>query len=112
LPKELLEGMYARLRACEIRMDEGDMFESEVITFVAPKLSGWLKKKSNGMFAGWKVSSYNFNFLLYTFSYLHFCCTILAVSSCSVFMPCGGSAEIELSDELSLALQDSAQCVR
>lgn len=26
-------------------MDEGDMFESEVIAFVAPKKSGWLKKR-------------------------------------------------------------------
>lgn len=32
----------------EIRMDEGDMYESEVITFVAPKKSGWLKKKGKG----------------------------------------------------------------
>lgn len=31
-------------------MDEGDMYESEVITFVAPKKSGWLKKKSTGEF--------------------------------------------------------------
>lgn len=29
-------------------MDEGDMYESEVITFVAPKKSGWLKKKGKG----------------------------------------------------------------
>lgn len=29
-------------------MDEGDMYESEVITFVAPKKSGWLKKRSKG----------------------------------------------------------------
>lgn len=36
------------LKASEIRMDEGDMYESEVITFVAPKKSGWLKKKSTG----------------------------------------------------------------
>jgi hypothetical protein len=57
LPREVLEGMYARLRAGEIRMDEGDMYESEVVTFVAPKQSGWLKKKSNGVFAGWKVSA-------------------------------------------------------
>lgn len=28
-------------------MDEGDMYESEVLTFVAPKRSGWLKKKNN-----------------------------------------------------------------
>lgn len=32
-------------QAKEIRMDEGDMFESEVITFVAPVKSGWLRKK-------------------------------------------------------------------
>lgn len=32
----------------EIRMDEGNMYESEVITFAAPKQSGWLKKKSTG----------------------------------------------------------------
>lgn len=29
-------------------MREGDMFESEVITFVAPKKSGWLNKKGKG----------------------------------------------------------------
>lgn len=28
-------------------MGEGDMYESEVITFVAPKRSGWLRKKNN-----------------------------------------------------------------
>lgn len=28
-------------------MDEGDMYEAEVITFVAPKKSGWLRKKNN-----------------------------------------------------------------
>ncbi|CAM9587992.1 unnamed protein product, partial [Phaeothamnion confervicola] len=54
LPRDLLSGMYRRLRAAEIRMDEGDMFESEVITFVAPRMCGWLKKKSTGYFAGWK----------------------------------------------------------
>lgn len=36
------------MQEAEIRMDEGDMYESEVITFVAPKKSGWLKKKSTG----------------------------------------------------------------
>ncbi|CAB1113426.1 unnamed protein product [Ectocarpus sp. CCAP 1310/34] len=52
--KELLEGMYRRIKASEIRMDEGDMYESEVITFVAPKKSGWLKKKSTGYVGKWK----------------------------------------------------------
>ncbi|CAM9597433.1 unnamed protein product, partial [Discosporangium mesarthrocarpum] len=56
LPRELLEGMFDRVKEAEIRMDEGDMFESEVITFVAPKMSGWLKKKSKGYgpLATWK----------------------------------------------------------
>ncbi|CAM9688947.1 unnamed protein product [Chrysoparadoxa australica] len=54
LPPEMLEGMYTRIKTNEIRMDEGDMFESEVITFVAPKMSGWLKKKSGGLISGWK----------------------------------------------------------
>eukprot|EP00903_Cladosiphon_okamuranus_P016855 g15543.t2 len=52
--RELLEGMYRRVKANEIRMDEGDMYESEVITFVAPKKSGWLKKKSTGVVGKWK----------------------------------------------------------
>ncbi|CBN74515.1 pleckstrin homology (PH) domain-containing protein [Ectocarpus siliculosus] len=52
--KELLEGMYRRIKASEIRMAEGDMYESEVITFVAPKKSGWLKKKSTGYVGKWK----------------------------------------------------------
>lgn len=45
----LLCGYFgAFFQANEIRMDEGDMYEPEVITFVAPKKSGWLKKKSTG----------------------------------------------------------------
>eukprot|EP00612_Vaucheria_litorea_P008336 CAMPEP_0171470342 /NCGR_PEP_ID=MMETSP0946-20130122/104_1 /TAXON_ID=109269 /ORGANISM="Vaucheria litorea, Strain CCMP2940" /LENGTH=1032 /DNA_ID=CAMNT_0011999727 /DNA_START=62 /DNA_END=3160 /DNA_ORIENTATION=+ len=54
LPRKMLEDMYMRIQANEIRMDEGDMFESEIITFVAPKMSGWLKKRSNRMFGAWK----------------------------------------------------------
>ncbi|CAM9279518.1 unnamed protein product, partial [Laminaria digitata] len=53
-PKALLEGMYRRVKESEIRMDEGDMYESEVITFVAPKKSGWLKKKGKGYVGKWK----------------------------------------------------------
>lgn len=43
----------------EIRMDEGDMYESEVITFVAPKKSGWLKKKSKGEGGGERPQTLN-----------------------------------------------------
>ncbi|CAM9208119.1 unnamed protein product, partial [Hapterophycus canaliculatus] len=53
-PKEMLQGMYRRIKEAEIRMNEGDMYESVVITFVAPKKSGWLKKKSRGYVGKWK----------------------------------------------------------
>lgn len=39
------------------------MYESDILTFMAPRLSGWLWKKSEGTFAQWKrhwcVSSLN-----------------------------------------------------
>jgi len=54
LPRELLVGMYNRIQDREIRMDECDMYESEDPAFAAPKLSGWLKKKVNNVFVGWK----------------------------------------------------------
>eukprot|EP00903_Cladosiphon_okamuranus_P013590 g12657.t1 len=46
-PKELLEGMCRRIKANEILMPEG-------FTFVAPKKSGWLRKKSTGYVGKWK----------------------------------------------------------
>ena len=49
-------------KASEIRMDEGDMYESEVITFVAPKKSGWLKKKGTGELFFSQVRYYGFGF--------------------------------------------------
>ena len=44
MPAEVLQGVYRRIKADPIRMDEDDMFESEVSTFVAPLRSGWLGK--------------------------------------------------------------------
>lgn len=38
-------------------MDEGDMYESEVRTFVAPAKSGWLKKKGTGATPYTRLSS-------------------------------------------------------
>jgi cytohesin len=35
-------------------MKEGDMYESDILTFMAPRLSGWLWKKSEGTFGQWK----------------------------------------------------------
>lgn len=54
LPAELLEDLYNRIKTNEIRMDEGDMYESQVITFIAPKMSGWLWKKSENFMGSWR----------------------------------------------------------
>lgn len=35
-------------------MREGDMYESDILTFIAPKMSGWLSKRSEGTLASWK----------------------------------------------------------
>mmetsp|Transcript_4938 Transcript_4938/g.6389 ORF Transcript_4938/g.6389 Transcript_4938/m.6389 type:complete len:1070 (-) Transcript_4938:124-3333(-) len=48
IPAEVLTRIYQRIKADPIRMDEDDMFESEVSTFVAPLRSGWLWKKGGG----------------------------------------------------------------
>lgn len=34
LPVEMLTGLYRRIKEEEIKMDEGDMYESEVVTFM------------------------------------------------------------------------------
>lgn len=38
----------------EMRMKEGDMYESDVLTFMAPRMSGWLLKRGHGIFPNWK----------------------------------------------------------
>lgn len=54
MPKEILEGLYNSVRDDEIRMDEADMYESEVVAFMAPTKSGWLSKKTDSMLGRWK----------------------------------------------------------
>jgi len=38
----------------EMRMKEGDMYESDILTFIGPRMSGWLKKRNEGTFSQWK----------------------------------------------------------
>src|SRR6056297_1688355 len=48
LPPELLSTLYYSIKRKELRMKEGDMWESESLTFVAPRMSGWLEKQLQG----------------------------------------------------------------
>jgi cytohesin len=48
LPRELLTGLYHSIKRHEMRMKEGDMWESNSLTFMAPRISGWLEKKVQG----------------------------------------------------------------
>jgi hypothetical protein len=48
MPEELLEELYRRIQTNEIKMSDGDMYESEVVTFMAPTRSGWLSKQGAG----------------------------------------------------------------
>ena len=43
---ELLESIYNRIKTNEIRMNESDQYESDVVTFMNPVKSGWIIKKS------------------------------------------------------------------
>jgi hypothetical protein len=55
IDRDYLVGLYERVQQQEIRMDEQDMWESEVVTFMAPIMSGWLSKKSDGLLGPWKT---------------------------------------------------------
>lgn len=44
LPPEVLEQMYNSIKSEEIKMDEGDLYESELVTFAGAKIAGWLEK--------------------------------------------------------------------
>jgi len=48
LPRKLLTGLYHSIKRHEMRMKEGDMWESNSLTFMAPRISGWLEKKVQG----------------------------------------------------------------
>lgn len=52
--REILEKLYNDIKESEIRMDEGDMYENEVVAFMAPTKSGWLQKKTQSFLRQWK----------------------------------------------------------
>jgi cytohesin len=54
VPREVLEELYRSVQQDEIRMEETDMYESEVVAFMAPTKSGWLHKKSESLLGLWK----------------------------------------------------------
>ena len=45
LPEDLLRELYEGVRKNEIKMDDGDLYESELITFMGARKAGWLEKK-------------------------------------------------------------------
>ena len=50
----ILEQLYLEIQENEIRMNESDMYESDVVTFIAPKLAGWLHKKCENFMGSWR----------------------------------------------------------
>ncbi|KAJ8600739.1 hypothetical protein CTAYLR_003918 [Chrysophaeum taylorii] len=48
LPEELLRSLYAGVKDEEIKMDEGDLYESELITYMGARKAGWLEKFNKG----------------------------------------------------------------
>jgi Sec7-like guanine-nucleotide exchange factor len=47
MPRELLEDLFRKIKTHEIKMNEGDQWEGEVVTFMAPNKSGWLDKMNH-----------------------------------------------------------------
>lgn len=54
VPAVTLTAMFNRIRDREIRMEEADLFESEVVTFIGARHAGWLHKAGNSVFTSWK----------------------------------------------------------
>lgn len=44
VPEELLRALYDGVKREEIKMDEGDLYESELITYMGARKAGWLEK--------------------------------------------------------------------
>ena len=52
LPRALLEALYDGVKREEIKMDEGDLYESELITYMGARKAGWLEKcNDKGLFS-------------------------------------------------------------
>ena len=54
VPEAVLRSLYHRISEDEIRMNEGDQWEGDVVTFMAPQKSGWLSKQNHGGMTRWK----------------------------------------------------------
>jgi cytohesin len=54
LPRSVLEDLYYSVKRDEIKMEAGDMYESEVVAFMAPTRAGWLLKKTESVLGLWK----------------------------------------------------------
>jgi hypothetical protein len=48
IARAVLEDLFTKIKQREIRMNEGDQWEGEVVTFMAPNKSGWLDKLNHG----------------------------------------------------------------
>lgn len=46
--RSILEDLFMKIKKEQIRMNEGDQWEGEVVTFMAPNKSGWLSKANHG----------------------------------------------------------------
>lgn len=55
LPEELLRTLYCGIRSEEIKMDDGDLYESELITFIGARKAGWLEKYNRSWRKYWFV---------------------------------------------------------
>lgn len=53
VPSQVQEDIYNQIKADQIKMQEGDQWEGEVVTFMAPKKSGWLSKMNHGGLQKW-----------------------------------------------------------
>jgi len=53
-PRALLEEIFENIKRDEIIMKEADMWESDVVTFIAPHKAGYLQKKRDGKVHSWK----------------------------------------------------------
>ena len=55
IDRDVLVGLYNGIKKEKIQMSEGDMWEGDVVTFMAPNKSGWLAKMNHSTFSGtWK----------------------------------------------------------
>lgn len=54
LDQAVLSDMFNRIKTREIRMEDADLFESEVVTFIGARRAGWLQKSGSSLLSSWK----------------------------------------------------------